>query len=143
MATEVQNGRAYIHGIRNDGTAIAITGYASFTIESASLTHQFTLDELEDELGFHKSLIASNPHVKTELVFLPDGATRAAAEAIGVFVNPLAAVVITHCAVAALNGTWIYEGGARLELSHKQGKMTLPIRKYSDATQNTSLATTI
>lgn len=147
MATEVQNGRAHVHGIRNDGTEITILGYASFTLQSVNGNHRFVLDEIEDELGFHKALVATNAHIEATIVFLPSAVsttnTRANAEGVAVFLAPLAKVTITHMAIAMFNGDWVYIGDESIDLTHKQGSMNLKLRKYADATQNTSLTTTV
>jgi hypothetical protein len=139
---EVQNGSAVLHGIRSNGSPITISGYASFTLETAKGQHKFKLDAVEDELGFDKALIATNAHIETDLTFMPSGASRAAAEAVAAFLLPLAKVTLSNFAVAALNGDWVYVGDASIDLNQKQGKMTLKVRKYDDDTQNQSLTTT-
>ena len=143
MATEVQNGTGIVHGIRNDGSAITMTGYATFILETAKGQHKFKLDNVEDELGFDAALIATNGHVETDITWTPSGATRAAAEATAVFLTPLAKVTLDNFKITAFNGDWIYIGDQSIDLSHKMGKITLKVRKYDDATQNTSLTTTV
>ena len=39
MAQEVQNGKAVLWGIANDGTAISIDGYATFILQDGKLDH--------------------------------------------------------------------------------------------------------
>jgi hypothetical protein len=143
MPTEVQNGSAVLHGIRNDGSAITIEGYATFLLESAKLGHKFKLDAVEDELGFDASLVATNAHKEIDVTFVPSGASRAAAEAVATTLNPLAQVTLDNFAVSAFNGDWIYVGDASIDLSHGPGKVSLKVRKYDDTTQNTSLSTTV
>jgi hypothetical protein len=143
MPTEVQNGSATLHGIRNDGSAITIEGYATFLLDSAKLGHKFKLDAVEDELGFDASLIATNAHKEVDLTFVPKGADRDAAEAVAAILSPLSKVELDNFAVAAFNGDWIYVGDASIDLSRGPGKVGLKVRKYDDATQNTSLTTTV
>ncbi len=140
---EVQNGTAILHGIRNNGTAITISGYATFILETTKGQHKFKLDTVEDELGFDKALIATNAHIEVDLTFMPSGATRAAAEGVAAFILPLAKVTLANFAVAAFNGDWVYVGDASIDLNTKQGKMSMKIRKYADGTQNASLTTTV
>lgn len=143
MATETQNGKAVIHGIRNNGDAITIEGYASFYLETMRATHKFNLDSIQDELGFDQALIATNGYLEEEVTFVPTGTTRTMAEQAAVILNPLAKVAIANMSVITLNGDWIYVGDASIELSQKVGKMTLRIRKYIDTDQNESLSTTV
>ncbi len=143
MPQEQQNGRATLFGIRSDGTPIAISGYVSIILETGKGQHKFKMDSIEDELGFDASLIATNGHVELDLAWTPTGATRADAEASAVFLEPLAKVTISNVAVAFVNGDWVYVGDQSIDLSHKQGKMTLKVRKYDDADQNTSLTTNV
>lgn len=143
MATEVQTGKAYIHGIRNDGSAITISGVAGFSIDTAKISHKFKMDSLEDEIGFDNALVATNAFYEQDLSFMPTGASRAAVEAGAVFILPLAQVVIANFAIEAFNGTWVYMGDMSLDLSHKQGKMSLKVRRYADEDQNTLLTTTV
>jgi hypothetical protein len=89
-------------------------------------------------------LIATNPMYEGTLEFEPIGATRAAAGAVAAFLSPLATVTLANFALAALNGTWIYIGNQSINLAHNaSAKISLPIRKYTDSTQNTSLSTIV
>jgi|SRR3990167_738959 len=143
MANEVQNGTAVLHGITDDGSPISMEGYATFILESAKGGHKFKLDSVEDEVGFDKALIATNAHVELDITWMPSGATRAAAAATAVFLTPLAQVTLDNFKVAAFNGDWIYVGDQSIDLSHGVAKMSLKVRKYDDATQNSSLSTTV
>ena len=57
--------------------------------------------------------------------------------------TPLAKVTVANMAVDLLNGDWVYVGDESIELSHKQGKMSIKLRKYDDEDQNASLTTTV
>lgn len=143
MPEEIQNGKATLFGIANDGTTIAMEGYATFTLEAAKGQHKFKLDTLEDEQGFDHALIATNGHIEVDISWNPTGATKAAAAATAAFLVPLRSVTLAHFLVAAFNGDWIYVGDQSIELNHKIGKMSLKLRKYDDAEQNASLTTTV
>jgi hypothetical protein len=61
-----------------------------------------------------------------------------------VFLDPLATVTTTHFKLAELNGTWQYVGGQQIQLSFNgPAKITIPVRKYEDSAQNTSMTTTV
>ena len=143
MASEVQNGLAYIHGIKNDGNAITIEGYATFTLDSAKAGHKFKLESVEDENGFDAALVATNAHYEMDIQWMPSGASKSAALATAVFLAPLAKVTLAHFGVSSFNGDWIYVGDMSIDLSHKQAKMSIKLRRYADASQNTSLTTTV
>jgi hypothetical protein len=143
MANQVQTGTAVLYGITNNGTPISISGYATFLLETAKGNHKFELDAVKDETNFDASLIASNGHIEADITWTPSGASKAAAAATAVFLEPLAKVTLANFAVDALNGDWIYVGDQGIDLNHKQGKMTLKIRKYDDADQNASLTTAV
>ncbi len=143
MAAEIQTGTAVIAGITNDGTTIAMPGYATFILDTAKAGHKFDLDAVKDENKYDKALVATNGHIELDVNWTPSGATRAAAAATAVFLTPLASVAMAHFKVAAFNGTWIYVGDASIDLSQGPAKMTMKLRKYDDSTQNTSLAATV
>lgn len=143
MANEVQTGTGILHGISNTGSAITMSGYASFILDTVKGAHKFKLDAVEDELGFDKSLIATNSHIELDIMWSPSGATRAAAVATAVILTPLAKVTLAQFAADAFNGDWVYIGDESLDLSHGSAKMSLKVRKYDDSTQNASLTTTV
>ncbi len=144
MAAEVQTGVATVWGVANDGTAISIGGYATFLLEGSELTHKFRLKTITDANDFDANHIATNQHVEQVLTFKPSGSTRAAASAVAVFIAALASVVTSHFKIAAFNGTWTYMGDETISLkSNDSAGMKLPVWKYDDSAQNTSLSTTI
>ncbi len=143
MPAEIQSGTAVLYGITNDGTAISIEGYATFIIDTAKGNHKFELDSVKDENNFDVSLIATNPYTELDINWTPSGTTRAAAAATAVFLEPLSKVALDHFKVTTLNGDYVYIGDCSIDLSHKQAKMSLKIRKYDDTAQNASLTTTV
>jgi hypothetical protein len=134
---------AVIYGVNNDGSPITIEGYATFLLETAKASHKFELDTVKDEANFDASLIASNGHRELDITWTPSGATKADAAATAVFLEPLTKVTLEHFKVDSFNGDYIYVGDAMVELNHKQGKMSMKLRKYDDDDQNTSLTTTV
>jgi hypothetical protein len=143
MADEIQTGTAVLFGIANDGSAITMEGYATFILETTKANHKFKIDNVEDENGFDKALVATNPHREIDITWTPSGATRADAAATAVFLEPLDKVTLDNFKATVFNGDYIYIGDAGLELNHKQGKMSMKLRKYDDDAQNASLTTTV
>lgn len=143
MASEVQNGRGILFGITNSGSPITMEGYATFTLDAVKGAHKFKLDAIEDENAFDAALIATNTHIELDITWVPSGATRLAAAATAVFLQPLARVSLSNFAVGDFNGDWIYVGDQSIDLSHGAAKMSLKVRKYSDTTQNANLSNTV
>lgn len=143
MPAEIQTGLATVYGIANDGSAITIEGYASFILDTGKSSHKFDMDAVKDENNFDRALIATNTHQELTLTWTPAGDTRADATDTCAYINPLAKVELAHFKVAAFNGDWVYVGDGSIDLSHKEAKMSLKLRKYADAEQNSSLVTTV
>lgn len=143
MAAEIQSGKAVVYGIQNGGSAIAITGFATFILDGVKGNHKFDLDAIKDESKFDASLIATNGCLEVEITFTPSGAKRSNATAVAAFIAPLAKTTLSNFSVTAFNGDWIYIGDESIDLSQGAAKMSLKLRKYDDATQNTSLTTTV
>ena len=120
-----------------------MTGYATFILETSKAQHKFKLEAIEDELGFDRSLIATNANVEVDITWTPSGASRAAAAATAAFLTPLSLVTLANFSAATFNGDWVYIGDSSIDLSHKQAKMQLKLRKYDDTDQNSSLTTTV
>ena len=145
MPAEIQVGTAVLHGITNSGSAITITGFATFLFDSAKAQHNFDIQDIKDATGFDACAVATNEHVEIDLNFTPSGATRAAAAAICAFPTPLSKVVLANFKVTAFNGDWQYRGGTAIDLTNTgPAKISsVKIRKYSDTTQNASLVVTV
>lgn len=144
MATEVIVGKGVVHGITNSGSAITMTGYATFILQDVKGSHKWQLDDVKDEIKFDASLIGSNPYVEATITWIPSGATRAAAATTAVFLAPLAKVTLANFKIAAFNGDWTYVGDEEINLQNSGvAGMSIKIRKYDDSTQNTSLTTTV
>lgn len=143
MAAEVQNGTGIIQGITNSGSAISMTGYATFILDTAKAQHKFKLDAVEDENAADANLTATNPHVELDINWTPSGASRSAAASTMVFLEPLAKVTLANFKATTFNGDYVYVGDGSIDLSHGPAKMSLKIRKYDDSTQNALLTSTV
>src|SRR5438876_12214217 len=110
MSDQVQTGSAVVYGLANDGSAITIEGYATFILETAKAGHKFELDAVKDENNFDAALIATNGHRELDITWTPSGATKAAAAATAVFLNPLDKVTLANFKVGSFNGDYIYIG---------------------------------
>lgn len=142
MASNIITGKGIIHGISGATTGITVSGYATLSLDSLRGSHKFELDEVKEN-NFDAALVACNSRIETEITWVPSGATRAAAHITAIFLTPLAKVTLAGFSVTALNGDWVYTGNESIDLGQGPGKMTLPIRKYDDGTQNASLTTTV
>jgi len=141
---EIQKGEAKLFGITNDGTVFTIDALATFSIKSAKLSHEFRLKDEQDATDYDVVAIATNGHSKLTVTVSLSGDTRAAAAATGAVLTPLATVVLAHFKLAALNGSWQYIGGQDIDLSSNDtAKMTIPLRKYDNATQNAAMIVTV
>lgn len=153
MAQVIINGQAVIHGIPNSGSAITISGFATFQLDKAELEHMVKSYETVDSQGNDASLTFFNEHAECTIDFTPSASSQAGAAAIPVFPAPGSAVTIANCKAAAefasssiaiLNSAyWIYMGGARLsQTATGAAKYTgLKLRIYANAAQAQSLAT--
>ncbi len=145
MAAEIQTGTAVIYGVSNTGSAITVTGYATFLWDTIRGTHQFKIEDLQDYQGADVTAIATNEHFEVDIDFKPSGATRAAAAAVAVFLTPLSKVTLANFKVSAFNGDHQYRGDTVIELSNvNPAKLSgMKLRRYADSTQNTALTTTV
>jgi hypothetical protein len=154
MAAEIINGQATLIGVQNNGSAITLTGYATFLLDKVDGDHNFHIIEGKDAIGFDASLAALNEYFEITIDFTPSGATRAAAAAIPVVPIPLAAVVLANLktngtfgssALNLFNGTYVYVGGVKIsQQSAQAAKLSgLKLRQYANSAQNTLLTTTV
>jgi hypothetical protein len=143
MPAEIQTGKAVVFGVTNGSSAITLTGYATFIMDSVKGGHKFDIDEVKDETKYDVSLIAVNGRIEITVSFKPSGASRAAAAAIPVVVTPLAKVTLANFKVTMFNGDYVYIGDDEINLEQGPASISLKLRKYDDSTQNTSLTTTV
>ena len=142
---EVQVGPvAYLFGITNNGTAISITGLASFETESDDLTSTWTEKENKDTTGNVQNITQTNFKYDRSLKFNPSGTSRAQAAAIADSgaggVLALQNLVVANYKVAAFNGTWRIKPGTKVNLKmDDNASIDLSVEKYLNASQNTAL----
>ena len=147
-------GNATIHGVKDNGTPISITGYASIVIDKMSARHNFDSKYLQDTQGFDIGCVATNENVDVSMDFTPIGASETAAAAVAVFIIPLSRVDLANVklqgalgstpATKIFDGKYHYTGGATIDMSKNDfGKISgVGIKKYANVTQNDTMTTT-
>ena len=149
MPAEVLTGIAALNGIQNNGSAITLKGYATFVIQKLASTHNFDIADLKDERGFDVAAKATNTYKEIDADFTPASTTRALTasfiDTLTAALTPLCSVAIANCKVTSFNGTYQYRGGGIVtQDASGDVKVTgMKLRKYDDATQNTSLTTVV
>lgn len=142
---------AYLYGITNNGTSIALAGLDSFEFDSDELTLTWDEKANKDTTGNVQNFTQTNFRYERSLKIYPSGATRAAAatvagEAIAVGGTGLAtftSVVITNYKVAAFNGTWRVKSGTKINLKmDDNATIDLNLERYTNTAQNTALTGT-
>lgn len=134
---------AYLYGITNDGTNIAITGLATFELDSDEISYTWSEKENKDATGNTRNLVQTNFKSDRTITFTPAGADRAAAAAIADAAIALQNLVVTHYKVAAFNGTYRIKPGTKVSLKmDDNASITINAEKYANSTQNTNLTGT-
>ena len=153
-------GQAVLHGIQNDGTQIGFSPYATFVLNKVGGAHQFEMKALKDETDFTAAMIAVDEGNEIDIdltISAGTGSTRAAAAALAVYPAPLQNMTLSHLktqgpfasagntANKLFDGQFIYLGGAKIDMSQADFvKLTgLKMKKWANAAQNASLATTV
>lgn len=138
---EVQVGAvAYLFGITNSGTAIAITGITSFETDSDDLTETWTEKENKDTTGNVQNITQTNFKKERSIKFVPSGATRTDAAAVADAVVSLLVLVVANYKVASFNGTWRIKPGTKINLKmDDNASIDISCEKYDNASQNTAL----
>lgn len=150
MADEVQTGKATIHGIRSSGTALGISGsdsilagYATFIWDTLKAGHKWDTEFIKDEKNFDAAAVATNAHIELDVMFTPAGTSRSDVATKAAFVLPNAKVTLSGFESSDFNGDYLLLSDHALDLSQKQAKMSLKLRKYDDDAQNASMTTTV
>jgi len=131
---------AYLYGITNDGTAISMTGVASFELDSDDVTLTWTEKENKDTTGNVQNLIQTNFKYERAIKFSPSGATRAAAAAVADAVVTLQNLVVAHYKVATFNGTYRIKPGTKINLKmDDNASIDIQCEKYVNSSQNAAL----
>ena len=135
---------AYLFGITNSGTQIAITGLASFEFDSDELTLTWDEKPNKDTTGNTQNFTQTNFRYERSLKICPSGATRAAAAAVadagGSGVLNLAVLVVANYKVNAFNGSWRIRPGTKINLKmDDNATIDINSEKYLNSAQNAAL----
>jgi len=153
-------GQAVLNGIQNDGTQIGFSPYATFILNKVGGNHVFEMKTIKDETDFTAAMIAVDEGNEIDIdltISAGTSGTRAAAAALCVYPAPLSTIALSHLktqgafastgntANKLFDGNFLYIGGAKLDMSQSDVvKLTgLKMKKFANATQNTSLTTTV
>lgn len=131
---------SYAGGFVSWGTGQATFGGAAVfaalngknILQSASLTRDFTLKEILDEVGNAKVLKATNKQFNLNLGIIPNDATSEA-NADGLLVLPAALDQVTWagCKITQMNGVWLVVGGLSIDLAQGgENMIKMQIRRY-------------
>lgn len=137
-----------------NGQAVVITAsgamnvYASINIQNIKGSHNFATEEIQDFEGFDATWLARNEYIEMDVQVKLTGASKALAAANGAFMVPLSAVAFTNADLNWINatglpngtytGNWQYRSGGDIDVNNdKPGGMTIKLRKYANAAQNT------
>jgi hypothetical protein len=138
MATVTKRGKANVDGIVG---AIDLIVYP--VAQSGKMTMNFHEEIIQDNRGFDAAWLARNTHYLNDFAFKLLADTAAHAVAGGVFIAPLATVVLSGFDLAAFNGSYQNISGQEIDLGNtKVGDMNTKFRRYDDATQATASITT-
>lgn len=157
---EILVGQGVIHGIQNDGTAMAITGTGmpgTFILKKISGSHVFDTKTVKDETDFTAAMAAVDEGHEIEIDWTFSsgvGGTRAAAAALAVYAPPLTKVTLAHnklqgtfstSAGKLFDGDFLYLGGAKIDQSQSDFVTLtgMKLKKWANVTQNASLTTAV
>ena len=131
---------AYLYGITNSGTPIAITSITSFEFDSDDLTLSFDEKANKDTTGNVQNFTQTNFRYERSIKIFPSGATRAAAATVADGVLSLLTLVVANYKVNAFNGTWRIRAGTKVNLkADDYASIDLSVEKYTNPAQNTAL----
>lgn len=142
---EVQLGAiAYLFGITNSGTPIAITGLASFELDSDDASLTWKEKENTDTTGNVQNIIQTNFKYERNIKFSPSGTSRTNAALIadnqGSGIFNLTNLVVSNYKVQAFNGAWRIKPGIKVNLKmDDDATIDISCEKYVNVTQNSNL----
>jgi hypothetical protein len=135
---------AYLFGITNSGSAVTMTGIASFETDSDDVSYTWKEKEHYDTTGNVQNITQTNYKYERTIKFNPSGATRTAAAAVADAAITLVSLVVANYKVAAFNGTWRIKPGTKINLkADDTASMDISCEKYANTNQATALATVI
>lgn len=111
--------------------------------QSIKITHSVDLQVTKDNIGDDASWRANNEKLDGDWAMKLLGDTNAHAKAGAAFLTPLATITASGFDVTVMNTTWSYMGDGSIDLKNDDvGDITVKVRRYVDATQNSAFATT-
>jgi len=137
----VRRGKGAVEGCAGLFDVILTGSYGG--LQSASTTHNFELEVVKDNAGQDGAWRSRNEMVELEADFKMLGTTAALAKASAALLAPLAVVTISACDITEWNTTYCVIPGASQKLKNDAiGDLSVKLRRYVDATQNTLFAAT-
>lgn len=131
---------AYMFGILNNGTQIAITGIVSFELDSDDVTETWDERANKDVTGNTQNYTQTNFRKERATKFTPSGTTRAQAHAVFDAVMALQLLVVSNYKSASYNGTWRIKPGIKGSLKmDENGSISIDAEKFDNAAQNAAL----
>lgn len=131
---------AYLFGVLNNGTPIAMTGIPSFELDSDEVTLTWDEKKNKDTSGYTQNITQTDFRYERSIKFNPSGATRAAAASNADAVFALGVLVVANFKDVAFNGTYRIMPGTKLSLkAGENADMNIACEKYVNASQNAAL----
>jgi len=131
---------AYLFGITNNGTPIAMTGVASMELDSDDVNLTWKEKENTDTTGNVQNLVQTNFKYERTVKFMPSGANRLTAAGVADAVFTLQNLVVANYKVNTFNGSWRIKPGTKVSLKmDDDASIDIPCEKYVNAAQNTQL----
>ena len=131
---------AYLYGITNSGTQIAITGLDSFEFDSDDLTYTWDEKPNKDTTGNIQNYTQTNFRYERSIKIYPSGATRAAAATVAGEAITLINLVVANYKVSAFNGSWRIKPGTKINLkADDNASIDFNAEKFVNAAQNAAL----
>ena len=133
MAAVTKRGKAVVDGL------VGIFDLIVYPLaQTGKMSANFEEETVKDAHGFDVSWIARNLHYLNDFAFKLVGDTQSHAISGGVFIAPFATVTLSGFDLAAFNGTYQNVSGQDIDLANtKVGDMSVKLRRYDDAAQNT------
>jgi hypothetical protein len=131
---------AYLFGITNSGTPIAMTGIVSFELDSDDLTSTWTETKNKDTTGNTQNITQREFLYDRDIKFKPSGSSRAAAAQVAGEVLSLLNLIVSGYKVPAFNNTWRIKPGTKIGLKmDAEAEISIPAEFYINPNQNVAL----
>lgn len=138
MAAVVFRGKAALEGIVGTFDVILYP-----VAQTGKLTQNFEEEIVKDVHGFDAAWLARNEHHMFDVGMKLLGPTATNAAAGAAFLAPFATVTLSGFTAGLFNAAYQLVSGGDIDLGNtKVGDINFKLRKYADATQNTSAVTT-